>query len=249
MSRNAIFAGSVGQEDAAFPPPSLALSNTTKYLVDHAPLFDMGGALHVFLTGVDPDGGATVYTLPEDLADAAGAMVSGTVIKGSTGGRVVAARPSATEPKRALVVALVPDSTGTQQHAYGGLVDPSQLGSVAIGAPPLDQSFVLTSEVVPVPYPSGVGWQDDETAIFGQGPTGTGLHLVWLGPDGHAVFSDSSGTSLFDDGLGATAASVQFGTNLGETGGTLYVAWIETVDGTGNQSIKAAKLSCTQVSP
>jgi hypothetical protein len=249
VSRDVIFAGSIGQADASFTPPSLARSDTTKYLVDNAPFFDMGGALHVFLTGVDPDGGATVYTLPEDLADAAGAMVSGTVIPGSTGGRVVSARPSANDPSKALVVALVPDSTGTQQHAYGGRVDPSQLSSVAIGSPPLDQSVVLPSSVVPVPYPTGLGWQDDETAIFGQGPTGTGLHLVWFGSDGHAVFSDSSGTSLFDDGLGATAASVQFGTHLGETGGTLYVAWIETVDSTGNQSIKAAKLSCTQVSP
>jgi hypothetical protein len=86
---------------------------------------------------------------------------------------------------------------------------------------------------------------DDETAIFGPGPVGTGLHLLWLGPDGHAVYSDSSGLPLLDDGLGATAAAVQFGNHLGEKGGTLYVAWIETVDGNGNQSIKAAKLSCT----
>jgi hypothetical protein len=128
-------------------------------------------------------------------------------------------------------------------------MDPSQLSSVAIGSPPLSRPVVLPGDVVPVQYPSGLGWQDDETAIFGPGPTGTGLHLVWLGPDGHAVYSDASGASLFDDGLPATAASVQFGTHLGEMGGSLYVAWIETVDSTGNQSIKAAKLSCTPVAP
>jgi hypothetical protein len=249
MSRNVIFAGGVNRDDAGFTPLSLARSNTSKYIVDNSPFFDMGGALHVFLTGVDSDGGASVYTLPENLADAAGAIVSGTVIPGSAGGRVVTARPSATTPSQALVIALVPDSTGTQQNAYGGRVDPSQLSSVAIGSPPFDRSVVLGGDVVPVQYPSGLGWQDDETAIFGQGPTGTGLHLVWLGPDGQAVFSDSSGASLFDDGLGATAAAVQFGQHLGEMGGTLYVAWIETVDSTGNQSIKAAKLSCTPVSP
>jgi hypothetical protein len=226
----------------------LALSNTTKYFVGNAPFFDMGGAVHAFVSGVDPDGGANAFTLPEGLADA-GQIIPGTVIRGSTGGRVVAARPSAADPAKALVLALVPDATGTQQHAYGGRVDRSQLSSVAIGTPPLDRSFTLGSDVVPMPYQSGIGWMDDETALFGPGPAGTGLYLVWFGADGHAVFSDPSGAPLFDDGLSAASAAVQFGQHVGEMGGTLYVAWLETVDSAGDQAIKALKLSCSPVSP
>jgi hypothetical protein len=248
MSRYAIFAGYADTADAAVASPALALSNTTKFFVGNAPFFDMGGALHAFVSGVDPDGGASAYTMAEGLADA-GTIVPSTSIPGSTGGRVVAARPSTTTASKALVVTLVPDATGTKQHAYGGLVDPSQLSSLAIGTPPFDRSDVIGSDVVPIFFQSGVGWMDDETAIFGPGPTGTGLYLVWLGADGHAVFSNQSGTPLFDDGLSAVSSAVQFGQHVGEKGGTLYVAWLETLDSAGDQSIKALKLACSPVSP
>ena len=46
-------------------------------------------------------------------------------------------------------------------------------------------------------------------------------------------------------GAQISATAVQFEQHAGETSATLYVAWIENVDGIGNQTLTAVKVSCS----
>jgi hypothetical protein len=239
VSRYGLVAGRGDTSDGGGFGAILSMSTTTAYSAADVPFLDIGGAVYAFVSGVDPDGGATVFRMPEDLSYA-----SPYVIPGSTDGRVLVARPSATDSTKALVLAAVPDSVQAQ-HVYGALVDPSQLQSLAIGAQ-LRPGAVLGANELPS-FNTGLAWMDDETALVGPGLGGTSLNLVWLGPNGRAVSHPAINGPIVDLGTQISASAVQFEQHAGETSATLYVAWITSVDLVGNQRITAAKVSCSQM--
>jgi hypothetical protein len=237
VSEYQLLAGRSDPVDGGTSGRILASSTTTAYSVANAPVLDIGGAVYAFVSGVDADGGATVFRMPEDLS-----LASSSVISGSMNGSVLVARPSVLDSTKALVLAAVPDSMQSQ-HVYGAVVDPSQLQSLAIGGL-LKPGAVLAASEFPT-FNVGLGWMDDETAIVGPGLGGTSLNLVWLGPDGRAVSHAATSGPIVDVGSQISATAVQFEQHGAEASATLYVAWIQNVDATGNQIITAAKVQCS----
>ncbi len=238
ISRYNIVTGTGTTTDASAFGQILAASTTTKYSVDDAPFLDIGGWLYAFVGGVDPEGGLTAFQLPDDLGDAAA-----TTIPNSVGTRILTARPSARAPSNALVLAAAPVSAGTEQQIFQAVAPPSQLTSAAIGSPPYTRSAVLQAVELPL-VNAATASLDDETAIVGPRPDGTGLYLVWLGPDGRVVSHPATSGALLNLSDTVQSAAVQFDQHTGEAGATLFVAWIEDMPD-GSQRIYAIKVLCS----
>ena len=218
----------------------LAIGSGIEQLVAQQPFFDNAGELYAFANGVDPDGGTSVFAIPDDLEDAA---TMGTIPGATT--TVLCAQPSAADPTRALVVA---DAiTGQSVQVYAGLAPFAQLTSLTLGAAPLSAGAAIPLE----DFPSanlGRSTSGDELAIIGTPADGSsGLVFLWLSPSGEPV--SQLGQKIEDDGNQAQIAAVAFQKLLSEAlGATLYIAWIETAAPDGSATkfgrIYAAQVTC-----
>jgi hypothetical protein len=235
-----VLVGAGSQSDASGPAMVLAASPTFAYSIDDAPFFDMGGSLYAVVSGVDPGKVPTVFRWPDDWSgDASASPVTATART-----RVLAARPSAGDPSTALVLVAVPDSTRTHEGIYAARVPASQLTSLNAGAPTFVSGSLLEAGELPATS-MGQCSLDDETAIVGPTLDGTGLQLVWLGPDGRAISHPATNGPLVPPGGNTVAASaVQFEGQEGESAALFFVAWIEIVAATGAQQLFAEPVFC-----
>jgi hypothetical protein len=240
IQRYNVFAGSGSDADASGPQQILATSTTTPYDVTNAPLLDMGGSLYAMVSGIDPSGSVSVFAEPDDFS----ADASASTIGGSTHGRVLTARPSTVDPTSALVLMVVPEASQLQARVFGAITPPGRLSSLAAGAAPWTGGSLLGLAEVPSAS-AGIGWLDDETALIGPTQDGSGLQLLWIGPDGRLVSHSATSGVLLPGGSNQVAGSaVQFDKHFGETQGTLFAVWIENIPARGSQRIYAIKVSC-----
>jgi hypothetical protein len=146
-----------------------------------------------------------------------------------------------------LILAIASDVGLVQAHVWSALAQPSQLASLTVGAAPFVAGSTLNLAEVPVDN-TGIGSMGDQTAIVGPRADGTGLNLLWLGPDGRAVSHAGTSNPLVSGSNQVSIAAVQFGNAVVGAGATLFVAWIEDVPPPGGgqpyQQIKGAKVSC-----
>jgi hypothetical protein len=233
------------QDDAsAAPGTELAHSFTTPYDVAGRPFFDMSRTLYSLLQGVDPDGGATLFAMPDDFSDAATQAPVGA----SQQAVIAGARPSTTDATKAIVLALAP--SGPAYTSLAGLVPPARLTSLSFDPSQLASGGTVAVSEVPADN-IGRAWLGDDLVMVGSPQDGSGgLVLLWLGHDGRPVSHAGNQRKVMDDGNQVEIAAVQFEKILPQgLGATLDLAWMEHVSPDGGAGkydrIYAAQATCT----
>jgi hypothetical protein len=256
-SGSALTVGVGSAQNPNGPQVTLLSSPTTDYNADNVPFFHMGSNYYAFDDNIADAGNnnqaSTVLEIPDNLGDGG----KRAIVNSPEGfSAIMGARPAVSDRTKVDVIGAgiaLDDAGNPTIQVMGAQLPPDQLMQLSLTPPQFPEAYALSFGDVAFDG-TGKAWMDDEFLSVGTpGDQSGGVVLLWLGPDGHPVSSRANSGKIIDTANAVKVSAVYGNQHFNESGGTLFIAWIESILPDGSVGIHeqlwAAKVSCSPYTP